>query len=70
MTRRRPPPPPRLQEHELTPLQTAALGLCRFTYGGGCSCLEAGRAPRCQAITEAAGQMLAKIVAAQGRAKA
>ena len=62
------PRPPRLQEHELTVLQVAALALCRAIYAGHCSCFDKqDRPPGCTFITEAAGQMVAKIRAAEGR---
>jgi hypothetical protein len=67
----RPPKPQRLQEHELRTLQVAGLALCRAIYAGDCHCFDKQhRPPGCTFIMEAAGQMVAKIRAAEGRAQA
>jgi hypothetical protein len=68
LSSRRPQPRPRLHEHELTPLQVAGLALCRAIYNADCDCFDKRHVPSsCNAIRERAGQMLAKIVAAQAR---
>jgi hypothetical protein len=68
MSRPRLQPRPPLQEHELNPLQVAGLALCRAIYNAECDCFDKRHVPpSCNAIRERAGQMLAKIVAAQAR---
>lgn len=54
----------------LTTLQIAALGLCRFSQGGSCTCYDLiDKPPACNTVREAAAKLVADIRTYDGRQK-